>query len=302
MKTILKKLRFLSGNILGYLIYKLSGKNALLKNINKHKVLSIYFHNPSVYVFNTVISWLLDHNYTLISLEELKDSFEQGGCSNERSVFISFDDAWSNNLKLIPIIEKFNLPITLFVSTKAIEDGAIWLNIVRKQFTSIDQKLKEGISISDLKKIPHDFGLKLYYSAKKAGIIEREIMTKQELIKFSEFASIGSHTVTHPILTNCSLKTIKFEIDQSFETLNEWQLGICESFAYPNGSFNKKIIDILKQSKYKYAFTTEPRFIDLLAKENNYTIPRICIPDGFGKYENLARMSSVWSKFFNRWR
>ena len=37
--------------------------------------------------------------------------------------------------------------------------------------------------------------------------------------------------------------------------------------------------------------------IDLLANENNYTIPRICIPDNLGKYENLARMSTVWSKF-----
>ena len=42
----------------------------------------------------------------------------------------------------------------------------------------------------------------------------------------------------------------------------------------------------------------EPKIIDLKEKQNNFAIPRICIPDGTNKYENLARMSTVWSKIF----
>ena len=300
MKSISNNLRFHIGNVLGYIFYVFSGKKILLQKIDNSKVLSIYFHNPSVYVFESTIKWLLKHNYKIISIEQLKEYYKKGQCEAEKNVFISFDDAWSGNINLLPILKKYNLPITLFVPIKAIEDGHIWLNTVRRQFANIDNELKNGISIKDLKKIPFEHGYSLYDFAKKTDNAHREIMTKEQLIAYSKFVSIASHTITHPILTNCSKKIVEFELNQSYKVLNEWKLGTNESFAYPNGSYSEEIIKILKKSQYKYAFTTEPKFIDLSVKDNNYTIPRICIPDNLGKYENLARMSMVWSNFLKK--
>lgn len=297
MKFILKKFRYFIGNVLGYILYISFGKKVLLKSINKNKVLSIYFHNPSVLVFESIIKWLNRHGFKIVSIKEFQESFDKGKCPNEKTVFISFDDAWSGNLKLIPVLEKYNVPITLFVPTRAIDDGQIWLNIVRSQFSKIDKELRKGINITDIKKISYHQGIKLYDAAISLSEVKREIMTKQQLLKFSKYATIGSHTVTHPILTNCAAEIVELELDKSKKTLNEWNLDINESFAYPNGSYNKETIDVLKKSEYKYAFTTEPTIVDLFANENNYTIPRICIPDNLGKYENLARMSTVWSKF-----
>lgn len=298
MNSISNNLRFHLGNVLGYIFYVFSGKKILLSKIDKTKVLSIYFHNPSVYVFKSTIKWLLKHDYKIISIKELKEYYEKGQCKVEKNVFISFDDAWSGNVDLIPILEKYNLPITLFVTIRAVEDGHLWLNTVRRQFSNIDNKLKNGIKIIDLKKIHYEHGCRLYDFARKIDNANREIMSKQQLILFSKFASIASHTMTHPILTNCPKKIVEFELNQSYKVLSEWKLSTNQSFAYPNGIYNEEIIDVLKKSQYKYAFTTEPKFIDLLSKDSNYTLPRICIPDNLGKYENLARMSSVWSFFF----
>lgn len=300
MKSIPNNLRYHLGNVLGYIFYVFSGKKILLQKIDNSKVLSIYFHNPSVYVFESTIKWLLKHNYKIISIKQLKENFKKGQCEVEKNVFISFDDAWSGNINLLPILKKYNLPITLFVPIKALEDGHIWLNTVRRQFANIDNELKNGISIKDLKKISFEHGCNLYDFAKKTDNAHREIMTKEQLIAYSKFASIASHTITHPILTNCSKKIVEFELNQSYKVLNEWKLGTNESFAYPNGSYSEEIIKILKKSQYKYAFTTEPKFIDLSVKDNNYTVPRICIPDNLGKYENLARMSMVWSNFLKK--
>lgn len=297
MKFIPINFRFLFGNILGYIFYIFSGKRKLIKKIDKSKVLSIYFHNPSVHVFESTIKWLLKHNYKIISIKDLKKYYKNGQCEVEKNAFISFDDAWSGNIYLLPILKKYNIPITLFVPIKAIEDGHIWLDTVRRQFANIDNELKNGISIKDLKKIPYEHGCSLYESAKKIDNSAREIMTKEQLIAYSKFTSIASHTITHPILTNCSKKIVEFELNQSYKVLNEWNLSTNQSIAYPNGSYNEETIKILKKSQYKYAFTTEPKFIDLSLKDNNYAIPRICIPNNLGLYENLARMSMVWSKF-----
>ena len=186
----------------------------------------------------------------------------------------------------------------VFVPTQAIKDGQIWLNIVRKQFDNLDNSIKLGISINDIKSIPHTKALELYKAELNKSNVKREIMTREEVIDFSKWASIGSHTVTHPILVNCEDEVIRFELNKSESILKNWGLNVNKTFAYPNGSYNANVVNILKETSYEYAFTTKAQIIELNRHKSNYTIPRICIPDNFGKYENLARMSGVWSKIF----
>ena len=244
----------------------------MLNKIDESRILSIYFHNPSVVVFETIIMWLIKYEFNIISIKKLHEYFDLGMCSTKRTVFISFDDAWAGNLKLIPILKKYNIPVTLFVPVKAIEDGDIWINIVKSQFSKIDESLRRGLSVNDLKRIPYSHSQELYNSALKIRTVKRKIMTRQEIVRV--------------------------ELESSKCTLNNWGLSVNESLAYPNGSYNLNTINVLKKSNYKYAFTTKPQFIVTAEKENNYSLPRICIPDDFGKYENLARMSSAWSIIF----
>ena len=296
MIEVLNKIRFYFGNIFGYLIYLLLGKKILLNKINKTKILSIYFHNPSVSVFEKIIKWLVKYDFKIVTINQLQEILDGTKVNTNKTVFISFDDAWSENLKLIPILEKYNIPITLFVPVKAIEDGDLWLNIVRNEYSNIDESIKRGLSLKYLKNISYEHHEELYLAAKNKSIIRRVIMTKNELIKFAKYASIGSHTVNHPILSNSNKEQVKFELENSEKILNAWGLEINSSFAYPNGSYNDKIIDTIKESNYKYAFTTQPQFVDLSKNEFKYKIPRICIPDNLGKFENLARMSTLWTK------
>lgn len=297
VKFVLNKVRYLLGNTFGFILFLFVGKKILLSKIDRNRVLAIYFHNPSVIVFETIIKWLVKYDFNIIAIKEFQESFKRNECKSKRTVFISFDDAWSGNIDLIPIIEKYNIPIIVFVTTQAIQDGQIWLNIVRKKFDSIENKIKLGINVSDIKSIPHSKAIELYKAALNKGPVKREIMTREELVNFSKWVSIGSHTVTHPILINCEDEVIKFELNKSDSTLKSWGLNVNKTFAYPNGSFNTNVVSILRETKYEYAFTTKAQIIELNT-DNNYTIPRICIPDNFGKYENLARMSGIWSKIF----
>lgn len=66
--------------------------------------------------------------------------------------------------------------------------------------------------------------------------------------------SIGGHSFTHQRLTDLDQEEIHKEI---------WQSVKSEFFAYPfgdRGSYNKQIINIVKEAGYKYAFTILPGF------------------------------------------
>jgi peptidoglycan/xylan/chitin deacetylase (PgdA/CDA1 family) len=298
LHRVYKRIRYILGNVCGGLLFFAIGRNILLNKMNQSKILSIYFHNPSYSVFEQIIKWLLKHNFDIITITEFQSYYNNKKCKNKRTVFISFDDAWINNQDLLPIIEKYAIPITIFVAIEPVMEGQIWINYVRRNLYQIPINLINNLEITDLKNVSYENARYLYGIARRQNDLPREIMSKENLITMSNKVTFGSHSVTHPILTNCEEHIIYDELLDSKKILNEWGLDINYSFAYPNGNFNNLIIDLLKKTKYKYAFTTEPLIIELQNELNEFAIPRICIPDEFGFYENLARMSSVWQKVF----
>lgn len=298
LEVIKKSIRKSLGNLLGFVIFHLFGKHLLLQKLDETKILSIYFHNPSIEVFEMIIDWLVKHDFHIITLKEFQYTFDKKKCTHKRTVFISFDDAWQGNMELINVLKKYKVPITLFVAPQSIIDGQIWLDVVRKQFLKLSEDITEGINIKDIKNLSFSRSVILYEAAKKHEVIKRSIMTKSQLLDFAKVASIGSHTVNHPILINCEDNIVLKEFNESERVLKSWDLDPNNSLAYPNGSYNENTLTLIGKTSYKYAFTTQPKFVEFSNQSSNFEIPRICIPDGFGKYENLARMSSVWAKIF----
>lgn len=298
MSKIRTKFRYFIGNILGFGIFYLWGRRKLLKEIAENRILSIYFHNPDSYVFKEVIKWLVKYRFKMVSLKEFQEILEGKRSNAPRTVFISFDDAWQENCQLVPLLLKYKVPVTLFVPILPIIEGQIWLDLVRNNYSIIDPRILGNLDLGNLKKITYDRQQELYVAAKKVKVVKRRIMDKNQLLDFAKYVSTASHTYSHPILSNCSISQVHFELDTSERFLVDWGLSTNNSIAYPNGSYSEETIEAVSKSNYNFAFTTEPEFVDLAMDNLRYSIPRICIPNGFGKYENLARMSSVWNKLF----
>lgn len=86
---------------------------------------------------------------------------------------------------------------------------------------------------------------------------------------------IGNHGVAHKNLSFMSYNEQMREIKNSKEFLEELTGTNIHHFAYPFGnklSFNKDTFKILKKLNYKYAFTSEKKYI---FKNKLYNIPRI---------------------------
>lgn len=258
---------------------------------SKPIVSSIYFHNPSPKVFEKVLQWYSKNQYRFVSLEELKSIIKDGLQAKERVAFISFDDGWRSNIQLLPLCEKYNAPITVFVAVNPVITGNFWWEYVDEKsgraVTAVFKSFQEDTFYSELIK-------------QKEGIsLERSAMTEAELKRFANhpLVTIQSHTMNHPILTNLSPATLYKELRESKKCLEEWMGYSIDVFSYPNGNVGSREIEALKANGYNYAFTTSPTNFDI-NNINAYLLPRMAMNTTGGKYENLSKIMGVWQKVF----
>ena len=105
-------------------------------------------------------------------------------------------------------------------------------------------------------------------------LVKRYYLSKSQILEMhNEGMIIGSHTVSHPVMSILSDQEQEFEITKSFDFLKSIIKNFdFKTFCYPYGgfhSFNNKTIDILENQNCLFSFNVEQRDIessDLLNK------------------------------------
>jgi peptidoglycan/xylan/chitin deacetylase (PgdA/CDA1 family) len=102
------------------------------------------------------------------------------------------------------------------------------------------------------------------------------MMNSDQIRKLSHAGhEIASHTVSHPKLPTLSDQEIKKELSKSQERLKKITSDPITSFAYPSGQYDERIIEILKDSHYERAFTTQEKIVD--SDDSIWELPRVSI-------------------------
>jgi peptidoglycan/xylan/chitin deacetylase (PgdA/CDA1 family) len=102
---------------------------------------------------------------------------------------------------------------------------------------------------------------------------------------------IGSHTLTHPILTTMSSDEREDEIRGAKQLLEEWTHREVAGFCYPNGSFDERVARELREAGHEYACTTLAGRNDEHA--DRFALRRIDmtadrVSDGEGRFDTLG--------------
>lgn len=84
---------------------------------------------------------------------------------------------------------------------------------------------------------------------------------------------IGSHTLSHPILTHIAPECVFGELRNARDQIEKRIPAPCRMFAYPNGSKSDHIRELVAQADYDLAFTTEPGF--WTRNTNPFLVPRV---------------------------
>lgn len=247
------------------------------------KIVSLYYHAPICSGFEKMIRYWQKRGYRFVSVEEICYLFHDRKEIKEKLAFISLDDGWYQNFEILPIIEKYNVPVCIFVSTQPVIEGNYWWEYVG------EVRDKQGINL--FKTLPYDEFYNQLENIKKSVSIPRSAMTVDEVKKISRhpLISIQAHTVNHPILTSVPDDILEMEMRDSKKILEKWTGKKVFAFSYPNG--RNTIRESETASKYfDIAFTTIQQNIDI--NDNIMLLPRYSLTGQWPR--DLLKVKGVW--------
>lgn len=240
---------------------------------------SIYFHNPTPVQLERTVCWLLAKGYRFVSADELYGIVANKHAVSGRLAFLSLDDAWRTNLRLVPVVEKYNVPITIFAPVEAIETGNYWWEYVPREE-------REGF-----KRLGYAEFCGRMAELRCRKTLKRSCMTADEIRRLAQnpLVSIQSHTLTHPILTSLPDGHLAYELAQSKQRLEAMTGCEVRYFSYPNGTYSCREVEAARLV-YRMAFTTDLHYIS--GSDDILALPRI---------ELTGRYHRDKLKFYNIW-
>ncbi len=142
---------------------------------------------------------------------------------NSNSVVVTFDDGYLDNLEYaLPILEEYNIPATIFITTDFCEQTAS-----HPRYATNNKRLHLDWE-------------------------EVQEMNKAKNITF------GSHTLSHPFLSRLEKNNSEKEIRKSKDIIESKLNEKINHFCYPSGDYGLREIEYVKGSGYETAVTVSP--------------------------------------------
>jgi peptidoglycan/xylan/chitin deacetylase (PgdA/CDA1 family) len=200
-------------------------------------------------MFRTFVSHFLELGYRFVSPAAITEGLPETG----KFVLATFDDGYFNNVRVLPVLQEFDIPAVFFISTNHVKHGkAFWWDVVfregKRRYRS-DRDIERMVAHykqfrtdeieADLK---DKFGPE---ALRPASDLDRPL-SAQELQEFSQHKQIiiGNHTRDHAILTQYSELDMQEQIIGGQTDIQELTGQIPTIIAYPNGNESEKIRNV----------------------------------------------------------
>ncbi len=228
-------------------------------------------------------------NFSVLPFPEAVDRLQTGTLLPRRACCITFDDGYADNLTIaLPILEKYQLPATVFIATGYLDGGRMFNDAV---VDAIALAKKETLDLREInlgvfplvtleeKRIAIDDILNcikfsppeqrerqvaVILEVADCGSLPSNIMlTSQQVRELSSSGiEIGGHTVAHTILTTLDDDRALEEITTGKHQLEAITGKPVTSFAYPNGKpgrdYTEHHVPLVKQAGFARAVSTAP--------------------------------------------
>jgi peptidoglycan/xylan/chitin deacetylase (PgdA/CDA1 family) len=247
-------------------------------SFHEKELISAYSHE-----FARQLDYIKNH-FTVISFAQLKEKLDAGSLS-ENSLIITFDDGFRDNYNIaFPLLKERNLPATIFLTTGHINtNNLIWFQKlflllkrtridtlhIKEPFLHINMRSDEEKSkakrqiMQFLKNVPDEKRLSFIHEIEQyLGVQIDELTLPRMLLNWDEVREMcnygiefGSHTVTHPVLSQVSDEKLEFELTASKMKIELELKKEVTSISYPFGgknAFDERIQKAVMNAGYDF--------------------------------------------------
>jgi peptidoglycan/xylan/chitin deacetylase (PgdA/CDA1 family) len=208
---------------------------------NKHMGPTKWSHlglTPDEFVSQMYYLW--QKGFHTISLDDLATHLLEHTPLPEKPIIITFDDGYEDFFHhAYPILRRFNLTATVFLVSSLVGQTNLW-----------DQKIGEPV---------------------------RKLLKWEQIKELGGHGiSFGSHTCSHPDLTQLTPDHVRREIADSRTTIAQKIGKPVTFFSYPYGEWNETIRQMVIESGYIGACSITPKDQSLL-RDDIYALSRITV-------------------------
>jgi peptidoglycan/xylan/chitin deacetylase (PgdA/CDA1 family) len=215
-----------------------------------------------------------------ISASELLAALSGEYALPSRALLVTFDDGYRDFVDAaLPILRRYQIPATLFVTTGFVDEQTrpywwdeLWQMVSRtarsevvlpgltlrlesnraaacRNLTEWLKQLTPARRNTILAGLPEQLGVDPQRRGDVLGWSELRELSREGFV-------IAPHSRTHELLDQLDEPAIEVELAGSRDDIAR-ELGICPAiFAYPNGNFDDRVMQVLARSGFQAAFTT----------------------------------------------
>jgi peptidoglycan/xylan/chitin deacetylase (PgdA/CDA1 family) len=247
----------------------------------KGSVRILYYHSISDAPIRSSVSpaafaeqmeHLRENGYRVLSLADVVRHIATRAAFPEKCVALTLDDGFKDNYQeAFPILQRAGFTATVFLTAAYIGTDRL-PTLTRTDF------------------VPRPLGWNEVKEMHRHGI------------------EVGSHTLTHPMLSRVSPDLARREIVESRRVIEEVLGAPVRFFCYPRGDFDGNVKRLVRDAGYLGACTTLPGVTDL--STDLYTLKRTYVsPQDTGRefakklagaYDLLQQAAHVWRRFRQR--
>src|SRR6476646_12209578 len=215
----------------------------------------------------------LMRNFKVVPLETLVNRLANDGRPNANEIVLTFDDGLRNNLTVVyPILRELQMPATIFVCPALVESGAwLWNHEMRCRLQTLAipelaelrmKLLSPGTTVDAIiewmKTLPQQQRRMAEATIQQATAGFQPTAAQREAFDVMDWddlrsldrnlITVGSHTMSHPILTKLSGQEIESEISDSRQCLEQRLERKIDFFCYPNGAYDRRAYQLVQKT------------------------------------------------------
>jgi peptidoglycan/xylan/chitin deacetylase (PgdA/CDA1 family) len=266
--------------------------------LNYHSILEHQYPQPFRYhhttgEFAAHLEWL-GRNCEPVGLDGVRKWLEGQWTGSKPPALITFDDGYRSSATIAAdLLSRKGMPAVFFLSTDYIgRDRVLWPDVLFARilaWTSGTLRLPEGTTatvpepgerrvalafrvLQSRKDSPEEQRLEyLEYLAGETPAVDVKLAPEvQDFMSWDDARDLvqrgfelGSHTVTHPILSRVSSQQLRRELVESRKKVEAETGSRCIAIAYPNGSprdYNPEILQAVEEAGYELGFIVSGRW------------------------------------------